>query len=408
MASTALSLVQKACHQANIPAPTALVGETNTTNLQLLALFYEAGEELRSCRYWPQLKRSYTVYLEAGRSKYYLPQDFYCALPMTHWDKSNNWEMRGPQTDPAWNYRQYGYVTTENRRSYRIFGQDINYASGRGQFEVHPVPGAGEAGDRVSFEYISRSWLIPPLWSASATLAQNTWRFSAGNIYKKTDANSELGSTVPPNMAYGEGQDGGAFWKHITHAAWQAATVYAAGAYVTNGGNLYRCTDGGTSAGSGGPTGTDTTTAVTDNTVSWLYIDDQAWAAQTSFATGAVVLVSTVYYLCTVGGITGSTGPTWTATTVPDGAITWEFQQAPYEALVTDSDLCLFDDEMMTKNLKWRFMAARGLTYGEVKAEYEQMKESAFGRWNTGQVLSLAGSGSMAGHGINIPEGDFG
>lgn len=53
-------------------------------------------------------------------------------------------------------------------------------------------------------------------------------------------------------------------------AAWQSGTVYAYGNVVSNGGNNYLCYVGGTSAGSGGPTGTSAA-PITDNTVTWLF-----------------------------------------------------------------------------------------------------------------------------------------
>jgi len=49
--------------------------------------------------------------------------------------------------------------------------------------------------------------------------------------------------------------------------AWAGSTVYTAGAYRTNGANQYKCITGGTSAASGGPTGTGT--GITDGTVTW-------------------------------------------------------------------------------------------------------------------------------------------
>lgn len=53
--------------------------------------------------------------------------------------------------------------------------------------------------------------------------------------------------------------------------AWAAATPYTAGQRVINdSGKVYRCTTGGTSAGSGGPTGTSS--AITDNSVVWEYL----------------------------------------------------------------------------------------------------------------------------------------
>ncbi len=59
--------------------------------------------------------------------------------------------------------------------------------------------------------------------------------------------------------------------------AWQANFTYTLGSQVSNGGNLYTCTQAGTSAGSGGPTGT-ATTEVNDNTVKWLYAGTPATA----------------------------------------------------------------------------------------------------------------------------------
>ena len=59
--------------------------------------------------------------------------------------------------------------------------------------------------------------------------------------------------------------------------AWQANFTYTLGTQVSNGGNLYTCTQAGTSAGSGGPTGT-ATYAVTDNTAKWLYAGTPATA----------------------------------------------------------------------------------------------------------------------------------
>lgn len=48
---------------------------------------------------------------------------------------------------------------------------------------------------------------------------------------------------------------------------WTANTAYVLGNYVNNGGQIYVCAVGGTSAGSGGPTGTGA--GIIDNTVTW-------------------------------------------------------------------------------------------------------------------------------------------
>jgi hypothetical protein len=52
--------------------------------------------------------------------------------------------------------------------------------------------------------------------------------------------------------------------------AWVASVSVIIGEHRTNGGNLYRCTTAGTTASSGGPTGTGS--SVTDGTAVWAYV----------------------------------------------------------------------------------------------------------------------------------------
>lgn len=52
--------------------------------------------------------------------------------------------------------------------------------------------------------------------------------------------------------------------------AWAGNTAYSLHDRVKNGGNVYRCTSAGTSAGSGGPTGTGT--GITDGAAEWAYV----------------------------------------------------------------------------------------------------------------------------------------
>ena len=57
-----------------------------------------------------------------------------------------------------------------------------------------------------------------------------------------------------------------------TTAGWTGSTAYFSSPqnFVTNSGNIYKCTTGGISAATGGPTGT--TAAITDGTVTWAYV----------------------------------------------------------------------------------------------------------------------------------------
>lgn len=80
-------------------------------------------------------------------------------------------------------------------------------------------------------------------------------------------------------------------------AAWNDATPYVVGDYVTNNDagtdRVYICIDPGTSAGSGGPTGTGA--SIVDNTVIWRYVGDGTGAigvAASSVANGVIAASS--------------------------------------------------------------------------------------------------------------------
>lgn len=414
MPKTVLELVQAACYETSIPAPSTLVNVTDVGTLQTLHLFYATGRELRQARCWPQLKKNYSVVIQSGRTQYYLPQDFYAGLTDTYWDQGNRWQMQGPMGDGQWNYRLYGYVTIENRKAFRIWGPDINQSSGRGQFLLNPTPGDTQAGILCTFEYLSKSWLLPPSWAPSTSYAQNDYVNSAGNIYKKTDSGSDTSGTVAPTVNYmGQGQDGGVYWTALTTPAWAGDTYYAASDFVLNSGNLYQCMTGGKSASSGGPTTTDE--SITDGTVTWQYCSVGSWEGETNVVFGSFINVGGQYYEATTPGVfsnntqkSGKNQPNWTLSEQTDGTITWTVQPQAYETIISDDDLCVFDDELMIMGLKWRFLQAKGMGYQDLRAEYEVMKDAAVGRWNNGQRINFGGSGYvLAGLNPNIPEGNF-
>jgi len=56
----------------------------------------------------------------------------------------------------------------------------------------------------------------------------------------------------------------------IISMAWQASKAVVVGEYNHNGGDLYRCTTAGTTAASGGPSGTGA--SITDGTAVWTFV----------------------------------------------------------------------------------------------------------------------------------------
>jgi hypothetical protein len=129
---------------------------------------------------------------------------------------------------------------------------------------------------------------------------------------------------------------------------WAPSTKYVAGNQVTNNGNLYQATVGGTSAASGGPAGTATTPTV-DGTVNWIYkgaapvVAGAQWMPNTPYTVGMTVTNNGVMFTCLVAGTSGaapgpqdnssqisttSTSYTMTPPPVIDGQVQWISQLA--------------------------------------------------------------------------------
>ncbi|MER9107309.1 hypothetical protein NKH95_25635 [Mesorhizobium sp. M0848] len=101
-------------------------------------------------------------------------------------------------------------------------------------------------------------------------------------------------------------------------ASWAADTIYKRNAMVTNGGNFYRATTEGRSASSGGPTGT--ALSVTDDGSASI----AAWAAFTPYAVDAVRRNGSAYFICmTAGTSAASGGPSGTDQRIADGTAVW-------------------------------------------------------------------------------------
>lgn len=111
-----------------------------------------------------------------------------------------------------------------------------------------------------------------------------------------------------------------------TVIAWLASTPYIVGDIRKNGGNVYRVIVAGTSAASGGPSGTGT--SIVDGTVTWefLFVETPAWVATTPYAVGARVKNGGNVYTAVVAGTSAASGgPSGTRKDIVDGTVTWAY-----------------------------------------------------------------------------------
>lgn len=117
--------------------------------------------------------------------------------------------------------------------------------------------------------------------SGNTTLATATYAATAFGAPSFSGGNMQATATFTGNanpaanggctFARGYKSDGTTVTADYTvGSAWIASNAFAVGQYCTNGGNTYKCTAAGTSAASGGPTGTGS--GITDGSVTWNYV----------------------------------------------------------------------------------------------------------------------------------------
>jgi hypothetical protein len=211
-----LQILQNACQQIGIPAPSNFTA-TDTNTLQLYALFRDVHTYLRNQRIWPQMKSTHSFQLQANQQFYPLPENFFAALLGTQYDATSKFPLIGPLSDAQFDMRQYGLAGFTPYPAFRIFGPDANPYSAGGQFQVWPMPTA--AGDTLSFEYQWKNIFLPQNWQPSTAYVANTSYVNAnGNIYKCTTSGTSSATTAPTGQSLTPVANGTAAFVYIPQA----------------------------------------------------------------------------------------------------------------------------------------------------------------------------------------------
>lgn len=81
-----------------------------------------------------------------AQTAYNLPADFETITNRTHWQKSNHWEMLGPEDAQQWQWLKSGYISTGPRIRWRILDN---------QFQIWPPMNTNQY---LGWEYRSKGW----------------------------------------------------------------------------------------------------------------------------------------------------------------------------------------------------------------------------------------------------------
>lgn len=215
-----LDMMQNVCNELGLPQPVAVIGTTDLSLRQLVALAHRAIRDARSRVMWPKLTREHTFVLVDGQENYAFPSDYDRQVFRTQWNRDRKWELVGPITPQEWQFRKSGIVSSTPWQRFRINGWADN------QFYIQPTPSASEAGQTIAFEYVSETAIAPKTWGTGMTFLAGTYCSYNGNIYRSI-LGGVTGAT-PPTHTSGTASDDSVTWSYVStpYTSYLADTDY--------------------------------------------------------------------------------------------------------------------------------------------------------------------------------------
>jgi hypothetical protein len=123
--------------------------------------------------------------------------------------------------------------------------------------------------------------------------------------------------------------------------------------------------------------------------VSRSFLLPKNWTTSTAFAASAYCNASGHIYQTAAGGTTGATIPSHTTGSVSDGAVTWTYVSAAYETIIADTDLVVFDDDLVKLGLRAKWMEEKGGDYAAAADEFAAKIDKAVSRYRGAYIGSM-------------------
>ena len=168
---TLLSLIGDIADEIGFAAPTTVIGSTDETAIQMLALSNRGGKQLarrgKGIGGWALLQTEHTFTTVNGTAEYALPSDFEALIDDTLWDRANFWKLKGPVSPQEWQMIKSGVLASSAGPRRRVRIKKSASSNVKALF-VDPTPST--TGDTLVFEYLSNSWC-----QSSGGTAQSAW-----------------------------------------------------------------------------------------------------------------------------------------------------------------------------------------------------------------------------------------
>jgi hypothetical protein len=205
---TLATVVQNVANEAGYTVASNIIGSTETTTKQLLAIVQRVNKDMFDAYPWPKCFASGSITLVGGQASYPLPAAFSYSMYETFWNSSTRWRVLGPLSEQEYaEWRGFGLNTAIYQR-FQIRGLSSN------ELLIVPTPGATNNGNIIIFEYIADRSVRPRTWVTNTSFAANSYCFYNGNYYQTT-AGGVTGAT-PPTHTSGSVSDGAVTWTYYS------------------------------------------------------------------------------------------------------------------------------------------------------------------------------------------------
>jgi hypothetical protein len=107
--------------------------------------------------------------LTFARDTYPGPTDYDFTINKTSWDRTNRWELIGPDSPQIDQWHRSGIVTVGPRRHFRWIGDDPN-----GNYRLWPPPANVDTPFQIAWEYTSVNWCRSAAGTKQASMLADT------------------------------------------------------------------------------------------------------------------------------------------------------------------------------------------------------------------------------------------
>lgn len=160
------------------------------------------------------------------------------------------------------------------------------------------------------------------------------------------------------------------------------------------------------------PAGQNNTDQLFLGYISCNYVWPRDWVTNTVYSAGDIRAGNGYVYRTALGGTSGANRPDWSTGSDSDGTVTWTVYTEPYlaspdNAALNDSDICLFDEDIMIDGMVWRYNQAKGREFQAQRVDWENSVKNAIARFNGPQRISMCDELKDYFDWPNIPQGSW-